>query len=108
MKRKGEQALGFTCLQYLPFENTVGKREIARNEQFLLFPSFLYAFSELSPILVKFKNCRLQTLSIWNSLNCVLWERVKTVKQLLIGYAISEVVFPSNLQSIGEKVKECS
>ena len=29
-----KQALVFTCL---PFENTVGKGEIARNEQFLLF-----------------------------------------------------------------------
>ena len=28
----------FTCLQYKSFENTVGKGEIARNEQFLLFP----------------------------------------------------------------------
>ena len=28
----------FTCLQYMSFENTVGKEEIARNEQFLLFP----------------------------------------------------------------------
>ena len=27
----------FTCLQYKSFENIVGKREIARNEQFLLF-----------------------------------------------------------------------
>ena len=30
---------GFTCLQYKSFENTVGKGEIARNEQFLLFPT---------------------------------------------------------------------
>ena len=30
--------LGFMCLQYKSFENTVGKGEIARNEQFLLFP----------------------------------------------------------------------
>ena len=29
---------GFTCLQYKSFENAVGKGEIARNEQFLLFP----------------------------------------------------------------------
>ena len=30
------------CLQHKPFENTVGKEEIARNKQFLLFPqSFL-------------------------------------------------------------------
>ena len=33
-----KQALIFTCLQFKPFENTVGKGEIARNEQFLLFP----------------------------------------------------------------------
>ena len=32
-----KQALVFTCLLYRSFENTVGKREIARNEQFLLF-----------------------------------------------------------------------
>ena len=29
----------FTCLQYKCFENTMGKGEIARNEQFLLFPT---------------------------------------------------------------------
>ena len=28
----------YTCLQYKSVENTVGKEEIARNEQFLLFP----------------------------------------------------------------------
>ena len=28
----------FTCLQYKTFENTVGKGEIAHDEQFLLFP----------------------------------------------------------------------
>ena len=33
-----KQSLVFTCLQYKAFENTVGKGEIARNEQFLLFP----------------------------------------------------------------------
>ena len=31
-----KQALG--CLQYMSFENTVAKREIARDEQFRLFP----------------------------------------------------------------------
>ena len=34
-----KQALVLTCLQYKFFENTVGKGEIARNEQFLLFPT---------------------------------------------------------------------
>ena len=33
-----KQALVFTCLQYKTFEKTVGNGEIARNEQFLLFP----------------------------------------------------------------------
>ena len=33
-----EQALAFTCLHHKSIENTVGKGEIARNEQFLLFP----------------------------------------------------------------------
>ena len=33
-----KQALVCTCLQYNSFENTVGKGEIAHNEQFLLFP----------------------------------------------------------------------
>ena len=32
------QAMVFTCLQYKSFENTVGKGEIACDEQFLLFP----------------------------------------------------------------------
>ena len=39
--------LVFVCLQYKPLENTVGKREIAHNEQFLLFHSVFYPFGEL-------------------------------------------------------------
>ena len=41
-----KQALVFTCLQYKSFENTVGKGEIARNEQFLLFPQCFFTHSE--------------------------------------------------------------
>ena len=39
-----KQSLVFTCLHYKSFESTVGKGEIARYEQFLLFPqcSLLY------------------------------------------------------------------
>ena len=36
----------FTCLQYMSVENTVGKGEIARNEQFLLFPQCFLSFLE--------------------------------------------------------------
>ena len=39
-----KQALVFTCLQYKPLENTVGKGEIARIEQFLLFPHCFLPF----------------------------------------------------------------
>ena len=39
-----KQALVFTCLQYKSFENTVERREIAHNEQFLLFPLFSTGF----------------------------------------------------------------
>ena len=61
------QALVFTCLQYKSFENAVGKGEIARNEQFLLFPQCFL------PVWITFccfqnKNCHLQTLSVWKSL----------------------------------------
>ena len=58
------------------FENTVGKGEIAHNEQFLLFPVFstrLENFLSFSSNLI----CRRQTLSVWKSLKYVVWERVK-------------------------------
>ena len=68
-----KQYLVFTCLQYKSFENTVGKGEIAHNEQFLLFPRcFLPVWrtflpfslnlklsSATSPDLEKFNICRL-------------------------------------------------
>ena len=34
-----KQALVFRCLQYKPFQNTVGEGEIGCNKQFLLFPN---------------------------------------------------------------------
>ena len=42
----------FFCLS---FENTVRKGEIARNEQFLLFPGVFFPFGELSTIFIKSK-----------------------------------------------------
>ena len=44
---------GFTCLRYNSFESTVGKGEIARNEQFLLFPQCFKPFGELSAIFIE-------------------------------------------------------
>ena len=39
---------GFYCLQYKSFENSVGKGEIARDEQFLLSPVFSSCLGSLS------------------------------------------------------------
>ena len=39
----------------MSFENTVGKGEIAHNEQFLLFHSIFYWFKELYAIFIKFE-----------------------------------------------------
>ena len=50
-----KQALVFTCLQYKSFENTAGKGEIARNEQFLLSHSVFYPFGEPPAVFIKFK-----------------------------------------------------
>ena len=60
-KPLSEQALVFTCLQSKSLENTVGKGEIARNNQFLLFPQcfptcwkiFLH-FIKVQSVLCKF------------------------------------------------------
>ena len=56
------------CLLYKTFENTVGKGEIARNEQFLLFPQRFLAFWKTFRQFHKIQNCRPQTLSVWKSL----------------------------------------
>ena len=62
-----------TPLGNKPLENTLGKWEIARYEQFLLFPQCF------QPVWITFChfgqiwNCRLQTLSVWKSLKFVVW-----------------------------------
>ena len=71
-----KQALVFTCLPYKSFENTVGKGEIARNEQFLLFPQcFLPIWMDFPPFSSNFN--LLSAFSFWKSLKFVVWERVK-------------------------------
>ena len=56
-----------------PFENTVGKGEIACNEQFLLFPQCFLSIWITFAHFRQIWNCRLQTLSDWKSLNFVVW-----------------------------------
>ena len=59
---------GLTCLQYKSFENTVGKGEIARNEQFLLFPQCFLPIWRTFCYFLQTLNCHLQTLSIWKGI----------------------------------------
>ena len=48
-----KQALVFICLRYKSSENSMGKGEIARNKQFLLFLQHFLAFQVMFTILVK-------------------------------------------------------
>ena len=57
-----KQALVFMCLQYQPFENTVGKGEIAGNEQFLLFPQCFLSFHRTLCHCHQIENCCLKSL----------------------------------------------
>ena len=45
----------FMCLHFKSGENTVGKAEIARNEQFLLFSHCFQSFGKHSAIFIKFE-----------------------------------------------------
>ena len=71
-----KQALDLTCLQNkFFFENTVGKGEIARNEQFLVFPQCFLLFWITFCYFNQIKNCRLQAFSVWESLGFFVWEK---------------------------------
>ena len=65
------------CLQWKSFENTVGKGEIARKQQFLLFSQYFLTFRITFSYVYQISNCRLQTLSVWKSLKFVIWKTVK-------------------------------
>ena len=65
----------FLCVCRTSLLKTLGKGEIARNKQFLLFSQcFLTLWITFSHV-YQISNCHLQTLSVWKSLKCVVWER---------------------------------
>ena len=75
----GEYGPWFLRVCSRSLENTVGKGQIARNEQFLLsLQSFLLVWRTICHF-HQFRNCRLQTVSIWKSLKFVVWEKVQSV-----------------------------
>ena len=53
----------------------MGKEEIARNEKFLLFPQCFLSFRTTFGLFYQIYNCRLQSLSDWESLTFVVWKR---------------------------------
>ena len=65
------------CMWYKSFEKTEGKGEIACNEQFLLFPQCFLTIWRTFSHFHQIQNCPLKTLSVWKSLQFVVWERVK-------------------------------
>ena len=81
-----KQSLVFICMQWKSFENTVKKGEIARNEQFLLFPQCFLPVSRTFCHFHWIWNCRLQSLSVWKSEKFVIWERVINCKYIQIDF----------------------
>ena len=79
-----KQALVFTSLQNMSFENTVEKGEIARNEQFLLFPQgFLLAWKTFCHYIISdIVICKL--LGVWKRKKFVIWEWVNLLFSLKI------------------------
>ena len=65
-----KQALFFTCLQYTSFENSVGKEEIARNEQFLLFPQCFLVLENFLLFPLNLKLSFANSFSLQNSRIC--------------------------------------
>ena len=62
----------FEALGNKPFENTVGKGEIARNEQFLLFPVFSTHLDNFRPFLSNLKLSSANSFSLEESKICRL------------------------------------
>ena len=67
-----KQALVFMCLQYKSFENTVGKGEIARNKQFLLFPQCFVPILKTICISLNLKLSSANSFSLEESKTCCL------------------------------------
>ena len=66
-------------LQYKTFKNTVGKGEIAHDEQFLLFPQCFLPIRRTFRHLHENENCRLQAPLVWKNSKFVVRERLKAL-----------------------------
>ena len=71
----------FLCVCSASLLNTLRKKgEMVHNEQFLLFPQCLLPFWRTFCHFHRIKNCLLKTLSFWNHLTFVVWDRVNETR----------------------------
>ena len=81
------------------FENTVGKGEIARNEQFSFSHSVFYLFGELSAVVIKFK------VVVFNLLQ---FGRVQKLKGLMAEKLVENKVGKGEIaHNVKEKRRNC-
>ena len=68
------------------------KEKLLVTSNFSFSHSVFYMFVKHSAIFINFWNCRLLTLSVWESLKFVVWERVNTSNDLVVkcGFAKDE------------------
>ena len=71
-----KQALGFSGLQYKPFENTWEKEKLQVTSNLSFSPQCFLPVWRIFSNFHQILNCRLQALSVWKSLRVVVWERV--------------------------------
>ena len=94
------------CIRSL--ENTVGKGEIARNEQFLLFPQCFQCIWRTYGRVHQICYCRLQTLSVWKSLKSVVWEGVKYENYSLVNPLQDDKILDwSKLKQMADYILKC-
>ena len=87
--------MGFPCLKYKSFENTVEKGEIARHEQFLLFPAvFSIRLKNFLPFSPNIKLSSANSFSLEESKICRLEKSKKVGKVMKL-----KVIKPSNTPS---------
>ena len=72
VQNQGNFFVVFTCLHYKSFENTVGKGDIARNEQFLIFPLFSTLLENFLPFSSNLKLSSANSFNLGGSKICRL------------------------------------
>ena len=93
------------CLQYKCFENTVGKGEIARNEQFLLFPQCFLPIWRTFCHFHQVQNHSLQTLLAWKGLIFVILEKVNSLPNDKILVLSKLIAFSDDKINLTKKIK---